>query len=67
MTTSTEDEIAGAAQKEISPEMDRLSWWRMIPRVDEITTTVSAAVGRSGRSLEKKVSIRGCPNFNSST
>ncbi|KAK0212895.1 hypothetical protein DFS33DRAFT_1269581 [Desarmillaria ectypa] len=55
VTTSAEDKIAGAAQKEISSEMDRLSWWRMVPRVDEITTTVSAAVGRSGRSLEEKL------------
>ncbi|KAK0225864.1 hypothetical protein IW262DRAFT_716104 [Armillaria fumosa] len=53
VSTSTEDEIARAAQKEVSSEMDKLSWWRMIPRVDEITTTVSAAVGQSGRSLEK--------------
>ncbi|KAG7446332.1 uncharacterized protein BT62DRAFT_1075912 [Guyanagaster necrorhizus] len=52
---SPEDEITGAAQKEISSEMGRLSWWRMIPRVDEITTTVSTAVGRSGRNLEKKL------------
>ncbi|KAK0461317.1 uncharacterized protein EV420DRAFT_1531519 [Desarmillaria tabescens] len=55
VTTSTEDEITRVAQKEISSEMDRLPWWRMVPRVDEITTTVSAAVGRSGRSLETKL------------
>jgi hypothetical protein len=54
------DQVAEAirlADAEMRPVMDRLTWWRMIWRVDEISNIVDYAVTRTWcRALEKKVS-----------
>ena len=53
------DQVAEAirlAEAEMRPVMDRLTWWRMIWRVDEISSIVGHAVTRSWcQALEKKV------------
>ena len=50
-------EAIGLAEAEMRPVMDRLTWWRMIWRVDEISSIVGHAVTRSWcQALEKKVS-----------
>ena len=54
------DQVAEAnrlAEAEMRPVMDRLTWWRMAWRVDEISSIVGRAVTRSWcQALEKKVS-----------
>ena len=54
------DQVAEAirlAEAEMRPVMDRLTWWRMVWRVDEISSVVGRAVTRSWcQALEKKVS-----------
>jgi hypothetical protein len=54
------DQVAEAirlAEAEMRPIMDRLTWWRMVWRVDEISGIVGRAVTRSWcQALEKKVS-----------
>jgi len=53
------DEVAEAirlAEAEMRPVMDRLTWWRMVRRVDEISSIVGHAVTRTWcQALEKKV------------
>ena len=53
------DQVAEAirlAEAEMRPVMDRLTWWRMIWRVDEISSIVGRAVSRSWcQALEKEV------------
>ncbi|TFK44342.1 hypothetical protein BDQ12DRAFT_672816 [Crucibulum laeve] len=53
------DEVAGAlrvAEKEMKAVMDRLTWWRMAWRVDEISDIVTAGVARSWcPELERKL------------
>lgn len=54
------DQVAEAihlAEAEMRPVMDRLTWWRMAWRVDEISSIVGHAVTRTWcQALEKKVS-----------
>ena len=54
------DEVAEAirlAEAEMRPVMDRLTWWRMVWRVDEISNIIGHAVARTWcHALEKKVS-----------
>jgi len=46
------------AQKQMTTEMDNLTWWRMLWRVDEITNLVNVAVERTWcPDLERKVLI----------
>ncbi|KAJ3514118.1 hypothetical protein NLJ89_g2555 [Agrocybe chaxingu] len=53
------DEVGEAvqhAQKEMSQVMGQLTWWRMVPRVDEISSIVAAAVTTAWcHDLEKKL------------
>jgi len=53
------DEVGEAiklAEQEMRPVMDRLTWWRMIWRVDEISSVVGTAVTRTWcHDLERKV------------
>ena len=54
------DQVAEAirlAEAEMRPVMDRLTWWRMVWRVDEISSIIRHGVTRSWcQALEKKVS-----------
>jgi hypothetical protein len=54
------DQVAEAtrlAEAEMRPVLDRLTWWRLVWRVDEISSIVGRAVTRSWcQGLEKKVS-----------
>ncbi|KAG7098830.1 hypothetical protein E1B28_000734 [Marasmius oreades] len=46
------------AKNDITPSMDRLTWWRMIWRVDEISNYVQEAVGRAWcRGLEEHLTF----------
>ncbi|KAF8904423.1 hypothetical protein CPB84DRAFT_1896922 [Gymnopilus junonius] len=50
------DEAIHEAELELKDVMDNLSWWRMIWRVDEISTIVGAALKETWcRNLEKKL------------
>ena len=53
------DEVGEAiklAEQEMRPVMDRLTWWRMVWRVDEISSIVGTSVTRTWcRDLERKV------------
>ncbi|KAF9529237.1 hypothetical protein CPB83DRAFT_765399 [Crepidotus variabilis] len=47
------------AAKDMTQVMNRLTWWRMISRIDDITSTVSAAVSRVWcRDLERKLILQ---------
>ncbi len=58
-SATTENEVViaiGEAQKDMLQVLSRLTWWRMIWRVDEISNSVATAVSRSWcRKLEKRV------------
>lgn len=50
------DEAIKLAEQEMRPVMDRLTWWRMVWRVDEISSIVGTAVTRTWcHNLERKV------------
>ena len=50
------DEAIKLAEKEMRPVMDWFTWWRMVWRVDEISSIVGTAVTRAWcRDLERKV------------
>ncbi|KIY74354.1 hypothetical protein CYLTODRAFT_416196 [Cylindrobasidium torrendii FP15055 ss-10] len=51
----TSAHIQHQAGKEIKDALVRLSWWRMVGHVDEITSVVSAIVARSMGRLEKQL------------
>lgn len=59
----TGDEVTEAlkwADRDMKAVMDRLTWWRMVPHVDEIGNMVTSAVERAWCSdLEKKVWLVG--------
>lgn len=50
------DEAIKLAEQEMRPIMDRLTWWRMIWKVDEISSIVGTAVTQTWcHDLERKV------------
>ncbi len=55
--TTFDEHISSLAktQKVVANEMDRLSLWKMITRVDDITSIVSSAVAKSFTGIEKQV------------